>query len=180
MTATVIVTKDVARLLRAELRSTFPGVKFSVRCSTGSASVWIDVSWSDGPTVSQVQDITTHFEGRSFNSATDSYDEHDTTLVVSHDGEMPVEVRYACDGILTHRTFTETANLVAQDVLRTDSTIPNAVICDEHGTLVQVLIATSADEVCIDGITWHYGNLYAYDAVHLALGSRDLTPARTR
>jgi hypothetical protein len=33
MTSTIIPTKDVAALLRKELRTTFPGVRFSVRCS---------------------------------------------------------------------------------------------------------------------------------------------------
>ena len=45
-----ISTKDTAKLVRVALKNALAGVKFSVRMSTGTASAWMNVSWSDGPT----------------------------------------------------------------------------------------------------------------------------------
>ena len=81
MTSTIIPTKDVAALLRKELRAAFPGVKFSVRCATGTAAAWINVTYDDGPTSLQVDAITRKFQGRTFNSQTDSYDDNGTALI---------------------------------------------------------------------------------------------------
>ena len=54
---TYISTKDTAKLVRQALRNAFPGQKFSVRCSTGTAAAWMDVTWIDGPTTRQVDGI---------------------------------------------------------------------------------------------------------------------------
>lgn len=113
MTTTIIPTKAVAALFRKELRTAFPGVKFSVRCSTGTAAAWINVTYDDGPTHQQVQAITGRFEGRSFNGQTDSYDDNGTTLLVGDAGEMPTEVRYSCDGIIVTRAYSPAGHLAA-------------------------------------------------------------------
>jgi hypothetical protein len=120
MTSTIIPTKDVAALLRKELRTAFPGVRFSVRCSTGTASAWINVTYDDGPTHQQVQAITGRFEGRSFNGQTDSYDDHGSLLVAGDGDEMPTAVRYSCDGIIVTRNYSPAGHLAAQRVLRED------------------------------------------------------------
>lgn len=50
--------KDAAAAIRADLKSAFPGTKFSVRMATGTASAWIDVTWTDGPNDDMLRNVT--------------------------------------------------------------------------------------------------------------------------
>ncbi len=54
--------KDAAAAIRADLKSAFPGTKFSVRMGTGTASTWIDVKWTDGPNDDMVRNVTDRYE----------------------------------------------------------------------------------------------------------------------
>jgi len=54
--------KAAAAAIRADLKSAFPGTKFSVRKGTGTASAWIDVKWTDGPNDDMVRDVTDPYE----------------------------------------------------------------------------------------------------------------------
>lgn len=60
------------------MKNAFPGVKFSVRMSDGTAAAWINVSYIDGTTELEVRAITGWYEGRKFNSMTDGYDDAGT------------------------------------------------------------------------------------------------------
>lgn len=51
-----IDTKHVAAELRNRMKNAFPGVKFSVRKGTGTASAWISVNWTDGPDTAEVEE----------------------------------------------------------------------------------------------------------------------------
>lgn len=179
--STLISTKDVAKLVRAELRAAFPGVKFSVRCGTGTASAWMNVSWADGPTTRQVGDITGRFEGRKFNGMTDSYDHQGSVLVAGEGEAMPEEVVYGCDGINTARTYSAAGHLEAQRVIETDSSIPHVRVCDEDGNLLKGAgnLIRPGDEVRVAGHGYSDW-MDAHQAVHLALYERDLTPTRTK
>ncbi|WP_372412541.1 LPD29 domain-containing protein [Streptomyces luteireticuli] len=53
-----LVTKYVAAHLRKQLRETFPGAAFSVRCGRGKKSWEIDVSWTGGPSEHDVRVVT--------------------------------------------------------------------------------------------------------------------------
>lgn len=178
---THIPTKDVAALLRKELRAAFPGVKFSVRCATGTAAAWINVTYDDGPTSLQVDAITRKFQGRTFNSQTDSYDDNGTALIAGDRDELPTEVWYSCDGIITTRNYTAAGHLAAQRVIREDSSMRHLVLCDEHGTLNghHDLTDGRAEEFNAGGRGWPYPNLSAWSAVRFVLERVDLTPAAT-
>jgi hypothetical protein len=131
-----ISTKDTAKLVRQALKNAFPGVKFSVRMSTGTASAWMNVTYSDGPTEIEVRKITARYEGRTFNGMTDGYDDCGTALV-AFDGEtMPREVRYTCDGINTHRSYTAAGYVVAQHLISTDSDHKALVLFTPEGQAV--------------------------------------------
>ena len=151
MTSTIIPTKDVAALLRKELRAAFPGVKFSVRCSTGTASAWINVT----------------------------YDDHGTTLVAGEGDDMPTAVRYSCDGIIVTRNYSPAGHLAAQRLIREDSSMRHLVLCDEDGTLNghHDLTGGRAEEFNAGGRGWPYPNLSAWSAVRFVLERVDLTPA---
>lgn len=151
-----ISTKETAKLVRAALKSAFPGVKFSVRMSTGTASAWMNVSWSDGPTTREVDAITAQFEGRKFNGMTDGYDNSGTVLVAFDGEEMPREVRYSCDGINTHRNYTAAAFTAAQKIISTDSDHRELVLFTAEGEKV-------AGAIVPDSI---YANGYYHDYIY--------------
>ena len=66
-----VSTTDTAKLIRAALKSKFPGVKFSVRSKSYAGGSSIDVAWTDGPTGSLVETITKKFEGKGFDGMVD-------------------------------------------------------------------------------------------------------------
>ncbi|WP_329468602.1 LPD29 domain-containing protein [Streptomyces sp. NBC_01431] len=62
-----IDTKHVAAELKNRLKNAFPSVKFSVRKDTGTASAWISVHWTDGPSTADVGEHTRPMQGAQFN-----------------------------------------------------------------------------------------------------------------
>ncbi len=62
-----------AKNIRRELKAAFPKVKFSVRSESYTGGDNINVGWTDGPTVEQVEKITAKYSGGDFDGMTDSY-----------------------------------------------------------------------------------------------------------
>lgn len=62
-----------AKNIRIELGLAFPGVKFSIKSRRFSMGDAIDVSWIDGPTSAQVDEIIDRYSAGSFNGMDDSY-----------------------------------------------------------------------------------------------------------
>ena len=71
---------EVAKIIRGELKREFPKCKFSVRSERYSMGTHISVSWSDGPTVKEVESITDNYYGTGFDGMTDSSTHHDGVL----------------------------------------------------------------------------------------------------
>lgn len=63
-----------AKNIRIELKAAFKGVKFSVKSESFAGGNAIRVSWTDGPTVAQVEEITNKYRAGRFDGMTDSYD----------------------------------------------------------------------------------------------------------
>lgn len=105
-----ITTKETATLVRQALKAAFPGVKFSVRMGTGTGSAWLSVTWTDGPTDSQVTPLVDRYAGSVWNANNDdSYVQNPSTLMAFADSELPEEVHFVVSGINTHRVMSETA-----------------------------------------------------------------------
>lgn len=62
---------ETARLVRTELRTAFPGVRFTVRSSSYSGGGSINVGWTDGPATADVRAIIDPFAGAGFDGMTD-------------------------------------------------------------------------------------------------------------
>ena len=62
-----------ASAIRKRLKSEFPEVKFSVRCSVNSTTDSVDVAWTDGPINSIVDEVLDEYKQGRFDSMTDSY-----------------------------------------------------------------------------------------------------------
>jgi hypothetical protein len=60
---------DSAKLVRADLKAAWPGVKFSVRSERST----VNVSWTDGPTTKQVEALLNKYEMGYFDGMDDSY-----------------------------------------------------------------------------------------------------------
>src|SRR3954469_5911642 len=95
-----ISTADTAKLIRAELREVFPGVKFSVKSSIYAGGSSIDVAWTDGPTDEMVEKITKKYAGASFDGMQDLKTHHDSIL----DGER---VSFSADYVHSHRRISD-------------------------------------------------------------------------
>ncbi|MFQ6144678.1 LPD29 domain-containing protein [Streptomyces seoulensis] len=103
-----IDTKDVAAELRNRLKSAFPGVKFSVRKGTGTASAWISVHWTDGPSTADVEELTRPMQGAQFNGQEDRLESTDNTVTVTINGRK-VTGKPLVDGINPHQHISDDA-----------------------------------------------------------------------
>lgn len=78
MSARYIDAADVAKLVRAELKNTFPGIKFSVRIDRYSMGSDVLVKWTDGPTEKAVYGAVGIFCGNGYDYMEDMRTSHDT------------------------------------------------------------------------------------------------------
>lgn len=62
---------ETAKALRLALKAAFPGTKFSVRSKTYSGGASISFDWTDGPTRSDVEAISSGFAGGGFDGSID-------------------------------------------------------------------------------------------------------------
>lgn len=62
---------ETAKLVRAALARSFPGVNFRVRSKSYSGGCSVDVSWTDGPLTSEVEAVAKMFEGKRFDGMID-------------------------------------------------------------------------------------------------------------
>ncbi len=100
--------KQTAAAMRKTLKAAFPDTKFTVRMSRGTAYGWIHVSYTDGPTVQDVQALTDQFRSQRFDGRDDAYHVVDPTLVATA-GDLPVEMRYSCCGVNISRHYSDDA-----------------------------------------------------------------------
>lgn len=68
-----------AKAIKAELKTTFPTVKFSVTSESFSMGDAVRVSWIDGPTTSAVNELIKKYQYGNFNGMEDIY-EHDNHI----------------------------------------------------------------------------------------------------
>ena len=62
-----------AKNIRVELKRAFPSVKFSVKSDKFAGGDAVRVSWTDGPTGDQVDEIANKYRAGSFDGMTDCY-----------------------------------------------------------------------------------------------------------
>jgi Large polyvalent protein associated domain 29 len=68
-----IDTRETAVMVRHALKAAWPEMRFSVRMARGTAYGWFDVSWEDGPTYRQVDDLVGLYQGSRFDGTDDAY-----------------------------------------------------------------------------------------------------------
>ncbi|ORM35483.1 LPD29 domain-containing protein [Williamsia sp. 1135] len=150
-------TKETASELRKHLRRVWPEVKFSVRCNRGTASAWIGVAWTDGPTYTQARAQWSQFQGAQFNGMTDSYDHIDPKLVCTNPAELPETRDYHCDGINGARGFSDEVVQATASQMVTENPEMAAAFAVEDidpNTLTANTLHRSAAMLTITGDRW--------------------------
>lgn len=100
--------KETGQEIRRALREAFPGVKFSLRGSRGTGYGWYSLSWTDGPTTRQADEITNGFRSSYFDGMTDSTHAIPATMYADPDGVIR-ERDYSCNGVNTSRDYSQGA-----------------------------------------------------------------------
>lgn len=97
-----------AKNIRTEMKGAFPGVTFSVRTSKYSGGNSINIAWTDGPTLAQVEKIANKYAGGRFDGMTDSYEYKDSPWT-----EVFGEAKYVfCERSYSDKTVLAVARLV--------------------------------------------------------------------
>ena len=117
---------ETAKLVRAALKESFPGVKFSVTSKTYSGGASINVNYVDGPTYEQVKAVVSVFEGSYFDGMTD----YKGLNYSSIDGQ---EVRFGADFIFVNRKFTAPILTGAASEVLNKYGLDNEVVIDSGG-----------------------------------------------
>ena len=89
---------ETAKLVRAALKESFPGVKFSVTSSVYSMGASINIKYQDGPTYEQVKSVVSNFEGSYFDGMTDYKGSNYSSM-------NGVNVRFGADFIFINRNY---------------------------------------------------------------------------
>lgn len=63
-----------AKAIREKLKVAYPGIKFNVRSDSFAGGNSVDVSWQDGPTGRQVEELIHWHEAGTFDGMTDMYE----------------------------------------------------------------------------------------------------------
>jgi len=87
---------DTAKLIRAALKESFAGVKFSVQSKSYAGGASISIYYFDGPTAKQVEKVIGVFEGSYF----DGMQDYKGSNYANLDGE---EVKFGADFIFVKR-----------------------------------------------------------------------------
>lgn len=106
-TPTYLTVKQTAAAMRAELKETLPGTAISVRMSVGTAHGWVSVTWEDGPTVAQVEEVLAPFQSSFFDGMDDAY------KAIEQSGTT----RYSCRGVTSNRQMSTRAAHTIADVI---------------------------------------------------------------
>jgi hypothetical protein len=90
---------EVAKLIRETLKVEFKDIKFSVKTKKYSGGASVRVSWVDGPTSNQVDDIVGFYAGSSFDGM------QDLKSSVYHTNEAGETIRYGSDYVFCERSL---------------------------------------------------------------------------
>jgi hypothetical protein len=98
--------------IRKELKKAFPGVKFKVTSDSFSGGNSIDIRWTAGPTVREVESITAKYQEGSFNGMEDIYENNRANTwpdafggakyVQEHRDMSPGSHKVVCEALRAH------------------------------------------------------------------------------
>ena len=98
---------NCAAAIREELKKVFPNVKFSVKSSNFAGGDSVNITWTDGPIVKDVEKVTNKYQYGRFDGMTDMYE-------YSNSREDLPQSKY----VQTRREITEEVNNVVFEALK--------------------------------------------------------------
>ena len=101
---------QVATIIRKELKQAFPAIKFSVRSKNFTGGDSVDIYWTDGPTTTQVNEITSRYQGGHFDGMIDLYIDGPKT-------KLPTAKFVHCHREISTAAFIATATTLSQRFL---------------------------------------------------------------
>ncbi len=104
----ITATKNI----RQELKEKFPGIKFSVKSSTFAGGDDININWTDGATVEEIETITNKYQEGHFDGMNDCYDYSDDPFTKLFGGAKYV----SANRTLTTERYIETAKKLGYDI----------------------------------------------------------------
>jgi Large polyvalent protein associated domain 29 len=126
MATIYIPARDVAKLVRAELKEAFPGQKFSVRTDHGTT---LNIEWTDGPSDKTVSDLLDKYAGEGFDGMTDMRYSRENGGTDA-DGNP---IRYLTDFVFTRRNISPELQAALRQELAT-------AIAKESGTPLEEVL----------------------------------------
>ncbi|MEU9033792.1 LPD29 domain-containing protein [Streptomyces sp. NPDC048352] len=109
---TYIDARYVSAELKRQLTAAFPGAKFSVRRGKGTGSASIDVTWTDGPSDTDVAAIARPMQGSSWNGYDERYESTGNEVTVTIDGKR-VTGKPVVDHMSLHQEVSDEARAEA-------------------------------------------------------------------
>lgn len=88
---------ETAKLVRQALKERWPTHRFGVRIQRHSAGGWITVSWTDGPSVDEVETLTQGFRGQGYDSLSECRTYHDVSVIGAAGASE--RVHFACERV---------------------------------------------------------------------------------
>lgn len=121
--------KDAAKMIRRDLKATFPGAKFSVRIDRFAGGSSIHVSYTDGPRKRDVEEIALKYGSNGFDGTDDSSYQNEA-IVLTPEGPVrhTVYAWITVDREYSEATVEKVTNMVNA------GWIPKASIMVEYGT----------------------------------------------
>lgn len=115
---------ETATFVRAALKVQYPTVKFSVRSKSYSGGSSITITWTDGPTVNDVERVRAKYEGATFDGSIDLKEYRTATF-------KGKRVQFGADYIFCTRSYSrEFATKIAEQVA-TRYGVPACKIVDD-------------------------------------------------
>lgn len=99
-------TAGTAQLIREALKKAFPAVKFSVTSSTFANGSSVDITYTDGPSCRQIEQVYAPFISGHFNSQEDMYEYHREPTAINETGQL-ARVSYGAKYISDHRSYSK-------------------------------------------------------------------------
>lgn len=142
---------ETGKEIRRALRAAFPGVKFSLRGSRGTGYGWFSLSWTDGPTTSQADEVTNGFRSSYFDGMDDSTHQIPATMYADADGVIR-EHRYHCNGVNTSRGFSPEATTWALSYIEAHGGVET--FCGDYWPSEDIAVRRVLSGIDMTGVDW--------------------------
>lgn len=135
---------EANKVIRAALKGLWPQTQWSVRASRGTAALWVNITWTDGPTDTEVRNAVAKYQGNIHDRRTNTYYAAAPLMVGD---EL---VRFPCEGILRTREIGDAGRQAAAREIT--KLCPGLVPLNDEGQVVDVTLDKECGDRLVPGI----------------------------